>query len=62
MFRAFPRPSLGAYNCISSLWFLALVRGASSVVGRGLPDHDQQRSNRHRPTVKPEAINAVVCF
>jgi len=21
MFRAFPRPSSGAYNCISSLWF-----------------------------------------
>jgi hypothetical protein len=24
------------------------------------PDHDQQRSNRHAPAVKPEAANAVV--
>jgi hypothetical protein len=24
-------------------------------------DHDQQRSNRPAPTVKPEAANAVVC-
>jgi hypothetical protein len=24
------------------------------------PDHDQQRSNRHAPTVKPEASSAVV--
>jgi len=23
-------------------------------------DHDQQRSNRHAPTVKPEAPSAVV--
>jgi hypothetical protein len=36
-------------------------RGDSSVVGRGLPDYDQQRY-RHAPTVKPEAINAVVSF
>jgi len=26
-----------------------------------LPDHDQQRSSRFSPTVKPEAFNAVVC-
>jgi len=26
----------------------------------GLPDHDQQRSNRLSPTVKPEAFSAVV--
>jgi len=25
-----------------------------------LPDHAQQRSNRHAPTVKPEAPSAVV--
>jgi hypothetical protein len=24
-------------------------------------DHDQQRSNRHSPTVKPEALSAVLC-
>ena len=27
-----------------------------------LPDHDKQRSNRHAPTVKPEAPSAVVRF
>jgi len=37
-----------------------LERGGSSVVGRGLPDHDQQRCNHHAPTVKPETANAVV--
>jgi hypothetical protein len=31
-----------------------------SVVSRGLADHDQQRSNRHAPTVKLEASSAVV--
>ena len=36
-----------------------LERGGSSIVGRGLPDHDQQRY-RHAPTVKPDAANAVV--
>ena len=35
---------------------LPLERGGSSVVGRGLTDHDQQRCNRHAPTVKPDAI------
>jgi hypothetical protein len=38
---------------------LPLERGDSSVVDRGLPDHDRQRSNRHSPTVKPEAPSAV---
>ena len=54
-FRAPLRPSSGAYNCTRSLWFYRW-----SVVGRGLPDHDQQRSNRHAPAVKPEAPSAVV--
>jgi len=31
-----------------------------SVVGRGLSDHDQQRSRRFLPTVKPEAPSVVV--
>jgi len=39
---------------------LPLECGGSSVVGRGLTDHDKQRSNRHAPTVKPEAPSAVV--
>jgi len=29
--------------------------------GYSLPDHDQQRSIHHSPTVKPEAPSAVVC-
>jgi hypothetical protein len=40
MFRAPPRPSSGAYNCINN----------SNIVGRGLagrPDHDQQRCYHH---------------
>jgi len=35
-----------------------VVQHVSGVVG--LADHDQQRSNRHAPTVKPEAPSAVV--
>jgi len=34
--------------------------GASGFTVGYLPDHDQQRSNRHSPTVKPEAPIAVV--
>jgi len=40
MFRASLRPSSGAYNCTRSLWFYRW-----SFVGRGLADHDQQRSS-----------------
>jgi len=45
---------------------LPLERGGSCVVGCGLagynrPDHNQQRSYHHTPTVKPEAAKAVVC-
>jgi hypothetical protein len=36
MFRALPRLSSGAYNCINSLWFYRWSVGGSSVVGRGL--------------------------
>jgi len=39
-----------------------LERGGSSVVGRGLADHDQQRCYHHAPSVKPEAAKAVVSF
>jgi len=55
MFLAPFHPSSGAYNCTKSLWFYRC-----SVVGRGLADHDQQRSNCHAPSVKPEAPSAVV--
>jgi len=37
-----------------------LERGGSSIVGHGLPDHDQQRCYHHALTVKPKAANAVV--
>jgi hypothetical protein len=47
---------------VSDMWrYVPLARSAWSAVGRGLPDHDQQRSNRLCPTVKPEAPRAVVC-
>jgi hypothetical protein len=42
MIRASPRPSSGAYNCTRRLWFNRWRKAAGSVVGRGLPDHDQQ--------------------
>jgi len=64
MFRALPSPSSGAYNCISNLWFyrgIVVVAALLVVVWPvNWPDHDQQRSNRHAPTVKPEAPTAVV--
>jgi hypothetical protein len=50
--------ALGASGFTVGAW--RLERGGWSVVGRGLPDHDQQRSNRHVPAVKPEAPSAVV--
>jgi len=37
-----------------------LERDGWSFVGRGLADHDQQRSNHYAPTVEPEAPSAVV--
>jgi len=37
-----------------------LERGDSSVVGRGLTDHEQQRFYHHAPTVNPEAVDVVV--
>ena len=50
MFRAFSRPSSGAYNCTRTLWFYRWTEavGALLVV---VSDHDQQRSNRFSPTV-----------
>jgi len=52
MFRAPPRPSSGAYNCISSLWFYRWSVGGSSAVGRGLADHDQQHCYHQRSNGK----------
>jgi hypothetical protein len=42
---------------------LPLERDGSSTVGRGRagrPDHDQQHCYHHVPTVKPEAVTAVI--
>jgi hypothetical protein len=36
MFQAPSHPSLGAYNCINSLWFYRWSVGGSSVVSHGL--------------------------
>jgi len=64
MFRAPPRPSSGAYNRINSLWFYrwSVVVAALSVVVWPVnrPDDDQQHCYHHAPTVKPEAVNAIV--
>jgi hypothetical protein len=64
MFRAPPLPSSGAYNCINSLWFLPLVVTALLVVVWLVMPASQTTTNNaattSAPTVKPEAINAVV--
>jgi hypothetical protein len=66
MFQAPPRPSSGAYNCINSLWFYRWNLGGSSVVGRGLAGYINGQNTTinaattNTPTVKPEAVNAVV--
>jgi hypothetical protein len=60
MFQAPFRPSSGAYNYTRSLWFYCWRGGSWSIVGHSLPHHDQQCSNRHSPTVKPEAPSVVV--
>jgi len=63
MFRAPPRPSSGAYNCVSSLWFYrwsvavaALLVVGGQVKRDNLPDHDQQRCYCHAPTVKTRGL------
>jgi len=60
MFRAPPRPSSGAYNCIYSLWFYRWSVVVAVLLVVLWPDHDQQHCYHHVPTVKPEAVNAVV--
>jgi len=60
MFRALPRPSSGAYNCISSLWFYRWSVAIKTLLVVAWPDHDQQRCYGYAPTLKPEAGNAVV--
>jgi len=47
----------GGWSVAVGAW--RLERGGWSVVNRGLADHHQRRSNRHAPTVKPEASSAV---
>ena len=59
MFRASSRPSSGAYNCSSSIWFYRWSV-VIAVLLAGRPDHDQQHCYHHAPTVKPEAATAVV--
>ena len=60
MFRAPPRPSSGAYNCINSLWSYRWSVVIAVLLVVVWPDHDQQRCYHHAPMVKPEAVNAVV--
>jgi len=61
MFRAFIRPSSGAYNCISNLWFYRWSVVVAALLVVVWPDHDQQRCYHQAPTVKAEAAYAVVC-
>jgi hypothetical protein len=44
MFRAPPRPSSGAYNCINFLWFYRCSVGVSSVTGRDLAGQNTTNS------------------
>jgi len=60
MFQASPRPSPGAYNYTRSLWFYRRKEAARALLVVFWPDHDQQRSSRFLPTVKPEAPSVVV--
>ena len=61
MFRALPRPSSGAYNCISSLWFYrwSVASAALLVVVWLSPDHDQQRCYRELNVGLPTAKGRV---
>jgi hypothetical protein len=56
------RLSVHHQECTTALEASGFTVGALLVVVWQviLPDHDQQRSNRHAPTVKPEAPSAVV--
>ena len=57
------RPSSGAQWLQWQPLVLPSYRGDSRAVGRGRagrPDHDQQHCYHHAPTVKPEAVTAVV--
>jgi hypothetical protein len=56
MFRAPPRPSSGAYNCINSLWFYRWSVAVTALLVVVLPDYDQQRCYHHAPTAKPELL------
>jgi hypothetical protein len=58
MFRALPRPSSGAYNCISSLWFYRWSVAVAALLV--VVYQTTTKCYRHAPTVKPEAANAVV--
>jgi len=66
MFWAHPRPSSGAYNCINSFWFYRWSVGGNSTFGRGLAGLRTGQTTTNSiattnvPTVKPEAVNAVV--
>ena len=61
MFRASSRSLSGAYNYTRGLRFYLLKEAAGALLVVVWLDHDQQRSNRFSPTVKPEAPSVVVC-
>jgi len=61
MFRAPPRPSSGAYNCINSLWFYRWNVDDSSIIGHVLAGQTttNNAATTNVSTVKPEAVNAA---
>jgi hypothetical protein len=61
MFRASSCPSSGAQQLQYQPLVLPTELGGSSAVGQaGRPDHGQQHCYHHAPTVKQEAVTAVV--
>jgi hypothetical protein len=58
MFRVLSRPSSGAYTALGASGF-TVGEWRLECCWSWSVDHDQQRSNRHSPMVKPEAPSAV---
>jgi len=62
MFWALPRPSSGAYTCISSLWVYcwSVVVAALLVMVWQVITWQTMANNTATATLQPEAANAVV--
>jgi hypothetical protein len=60
MFRAFSRPSSGAYNSISSLWLYRWIVAVAALLVVVWQTTTNNAATTNAPTVKPKAVNAVV--